>query len=976
MATIGLTMLVKNCADTLEPLLENISPYFDQRIIVLGGKSKDKTAKIARKYATEVVPFDWQKDYAAGRNLGLDKVQTDFWFWVDGDDRVDGIEHIPRLLEHMEKNDLGRLDLVYHYSYDEYGHPTASHTRERILRTDLGWRWRDRIHEHAWTEAPHRAGFEKGVAICHQRKGTANLPERLELLLLMEANGEGTPSRRTMLLGDIYACMNDWEKALERFASYPAAQGSDVEHWHCCLMAADCNLQLGRAAEAHSWAMVAVDMAPQFRESWVRMAMSCWDGEQDADKTLEFCKLAEQAEPGPLVTFRSEEDYLNNLWDAQYRAFAQKGDWIEAAAVTRQAVERWPKHTAWREMANVCQEERRRAAVIDAIGGQVDYLLRRYDSERAMKVLGDGLPVPVLEDPRIKALRRRVEKRLSPLQSEGAYRDFYDDDLVRPYCPEWLEEPFARWAWVIDRLKDTGAKTICEVGCACGEFCVHAAKAGINVVGIDISRVNLAQSWDNAVKTGVEKSCAFVHRPLIDLPKTGWRFDAVTCMEVLEHLPAEELSHALDDLDSVADHVFITVPAEYISYGPGLEDKKYVGAHVREFSVDDLRRLVGSDRCIRNLYHVAQPNAFSTAYANIVMEYESKAIPARPKVALYLGPSPEYWEPGWEIDKGMGGSETATVAMARELDKRGYDVTVFAEANGVWDGVNYLPNDRVSADVHYDLFVSSRRPGLPIVPNANHVWLWEHDVAYPELTSELADQFEKILVLSEWHKGYAEKVSPFLNGKLARTSNGIMPELFSPNGHRQRHRFIYCSSPDRGLDILLGWWPKIREMWPDAELHTYYGWQYFPSDTQATQWKNAVTQLLNQPGVEWHGRTGQKELAKEFLRTQFWLYPSFHRTGADWDETFCITALEAQAAGCIPVTRPVAALPERLIYPECLVDSLDVEPFLERLRWWDELPAAEVKERRRKMRAYALKQTWGQVADQWIEMSTAGVREG
>ena len=110
-------------------------------------------------------------------------------------------------------------------------------------------------------------------------------------------------------------------------------------------------------------------------------------------------------------------------------------------------------------------------------------------------------------------------------------------------------------------------------------------------------------------------------------------------------------------------------------------------------------------------------------------------------------------------------------------------------------------------------------------------------------------------------------------------------------------------------------------------------------------------------------------------RSQFWLYPSFHRTGQDWAETFCITALEAQAAGCIPVTRPIAALPERLLYPECLVDSLEVEPFLERLRWWDELPAAELRHRRRGMREYALKHTWAAVANQWERLASE-VKDG
>jgi glycosyltransferase involved in cell wall biosynthesis len=976
--TIALTMLVKDCAENLEGLLAEIAPYFDQRIFVLGGKSRDGTAKVAKKYATDLVRFDWCDDYAAARNAGLEKVATDFWFWLDGDDRVRGIDQLPRLLEHMEKQGLGRLDLQYEYAYDEYGHPTVIHTRERILRTKVGWRWRDRIHEHAWTDAEHRIGLEMGLVICHQRKADPNLPERLRLLNLMAANDEGNPARCTMLLGDVYACVEDWENALRYFSSYPLTGGSDVEHWHCCLMACNCLLKLNRPAEAHSWAMIAADIAPQFREGWLAMAMSAWDIEHDVNRVLRFCELAEKGEPCPLITFRADEEFLNNLWDAQHHAFVEAQDWLAAAQIAQKAHERWPKHKKWEDVAFICEEQARREAAVDAITAQVDYLVRRYDVCRARKLLDETIPAPFADHPRITVLRDRIDRRLALLKNDQTYRRYYEAIDQSGYVDEWQTVPFARWSWVIDRLVASGATTICEVGSSGGEFCLHAARAGLRVIGIDISRLCLRVAWDRVVEAGLRDSCGFICKGLLELTDSGWHFDAVTCMEVLEHLPPKDLERALDALDSVTNHVFITVPAEFVSPAPGLGDKTYIHGHVREFNLYELRQLVGPRRRIRNLFKVADPRLALVAYANVVLEYETGNIP-RPKVAFYLGPSPEYWEPTWATEMGMGGSETAVAAMAKELDKRGYDVTVFAEANGIWDGVNYLPHNRVSDDVHYDLFVSSRRPGLPIVPNADHVWLWEHDTGYPELTSETLENFEKVLVLSEWHKKHTEKGWPFVNGKIAVTSNGIMPELFSPNGRRQRHQFIFCSSPDRGLDVLLGWWPKIREMWPDAELHAYYGWQYYDSgdaDAEAKLWKAHLVELLDQPGVRWHGRIGQKELARELGRSQFWLYPTFHRTGTDWHETFCITALEAQAAGCIPITRPIAALPERLIYPECLVDSLEVEPFLERLKWWDELPPADLKERRRRMRAYALKQTWGRVADQWItELSTADVRE-
>lgn len=965
--TLALTMLVKDCAENLEALLAEIAQYFDQCIFVLGGKSRDGTARIARKYG-EAIPFEWCDDYAAARNAGLEHVKTDFWFWVDGDDRVRNADKLPDLVQLMDFRSLGRLDLPYEYAYDEYGRPSVVHTRERLLRTSLGWRWEDRIHEHAWTDAPHQIGLEQGVVIEHRRREAANLDERLRLLKLMEAKDEGKRARRTMLLGDVYASLSDWPNALEHYAAYPAAEGSDVEHWHCCLMASHALLKMERPVEAHSWAMIAADMAPQFREGWLMMAMSSWDMERDSVRVLEFCRLAEQAEPCPMLTFRADEEFQNNLWDTQYRAYAQAGEWENAAEVTSKAAERWPKSSAWQEIFAVCVEELRRHKAVNALAALTDYMLRRQDAEGAERLL-NAVPAPLEEDRRIKTLRQAVDTRLAVIREPAVYDRFYQCEHT--YCDEWLNDhPFARWAWVIERLKKAGAKTIGEIGCAGGEFCIHAARTGLNVVGADVSKPSLALAQRRAQEQGLAERCLFLEAALSDLPGTGWRFDAVTCMELLEHLPAGELTKALDWLSSVSDHIFITVPAEYVSHAPGLSDKAYVAAHVREFTIDRLRRLIGTERTIINLFRLGDKNVKDTAFGNFIAEVECQPAQTERRAAFYLGNSPEYWEPSQVETTGLGGSETAVVRMAQELCDRGYAVTVFAEANGVWDGVEYLPHDRLSRQQHYELFVSSRRPALPIVPDADHIWLWEHDVGYPELTEERAQGFERVLVLSDWHRNFTEQGWPFLNGKATVTANGITPELFSAHRRRQRHRFVYCSSPDRGLDVLLGWWPAIRDMWPDAELHAYYGWQYFDSndaDAQAKAWKEKVAGLLDQPGVHWHGRIGQEELAREMARAQFWLYPSFHRTGVDWLETFCITALEAQAGGCIPITRPVGALPERLLFPkECLVEGLEVGPFLERLRWWDALCPDELRQRRAAMRAFALKHTWARVADGWL----------
>jgi len=146
--------------------------------------------------------------------------------------------------------------------------------------------------------------------------------------------------------------------------------------------------------------------------------------------------------------------------------------------------------------------------------------------------------------------------------------------------------------------------------------------------------------------------------------------------------------------------------------------------------------------------------------------------------------------------------------------------------------------------------------------------------------------------------------------KMLVSGDGIhswVPELQEP----QKHRLIWASSPDRGLDVLLTWWPAILKKWKDAELHVFYGWNNYDQMMQMypemATFKEHVLKLLAQPGVTLHGRIGQKELAAEFAKSQFWVYPSIRADGKDWHETYCITAMEAQANGCIPSCGPWGA---------------------------------------------------------------------
>jgi glycosyltransferase involved in cell wall biosynthesis len=103
-------------------------------------------------------------------------------------------------------------------------------------------------------------------------------------------------------------------------------------------------------------------------------------------------------------------------------------------------------------------------------------------------------------------------------------------------------------------------------------------------------------------------------------------------------------------------------------------------------------------------------------------------------------------------------------------------------------------------------------------------------------------------------------------------------------------------------------WPEIKQAFPNATLDCCYGWDTFlqlaGDNPERMEWYRSMVTLLKQPGITEHGRLGKKQLAEVRKSCGIWAYP------ADFQEINCITALDVQSDGLVPVTMSLAALQE------------------------------------------------------------------
>lgn len=350
----------------------------------------------------------------------------------------------------------------------------------------------------------------------------------------------------------------------------------------------------------------------------------------------------------------------------------------------------------------------------------------------------------------------------------------------------------------------------------------------------------------------------------------------------------------------------------------------------------------------------------------------------KPLLCFYLGYSNAY-DPGFMIY----GSEIAAKCLAREFTKD-YRVTfveVPAKSQGeIEPGIFRLPAflyNQYQTVNNTDVLIVSRYLAafMEHTIRANKVFLWAHDIIFSPAWQQSFPSNGKFFVenldssisgyvgLTEWHKRLLSVIySGLPEKKIHVIGNGLQIENFdfSEKVERIPYRLIWTSSPDRGLDDLIEMVHILHKEYPQIELYVYRGKECF----EASKMNHLITEMDNCNYIHYGGRIDPKEIAREFCKSDIWFYPT-HFT-----ETYCISAIEAQLAGCVCVCSNIAALGETVGNRGFLlkqparsrafkIEALDT---MRKVLQMDREPL------RKPAIKWAKEQTWANRADMWRKM--------
>lgn len=283
---------------------------------------------------------------------------------------------------------------------------------------------------------------------------------------------------------------------------------------------------------------------------------------------------------------------------------------------------------------------------------------------------------------------------------------------------------------------------------------------------------------------------------------------------------------------------------------------------------------------------------------------------SRPVLVLHTGTR-------WDIDtyEGASGSEYMAVNICKVLSKK-YNIIMFVNdiKNKTMNGINYMNSSEYEnflRKYYVDILIVSRfTKNLYYFDNIEKVFLWLHDtLPIGDSFQTHSTKFKGVLTLCNWHKELFCQQYGFPENWVHITRNGIDLSRFNKDVEKTPLRFIYTSSPLRGLDNLIDIFPKILARYPTASLYIFAESHLISSAT-----KNIIK---NYPQIQINDRLDQDKLAEEFLKSDIWLYPT------NFKETYCITALEAQYSRVLCATYKIGSLPEIIGNRGILADGED-----------------------------------------------------
>jgi protein O-GlcNAc transferase len=307
------------------------------------------------------------------------------------------------------------------------------------------------------------------------------------------------------------------------------------------------------------------------------------------------------------------------------------------------------------------------------------------------------------------------------------------------------------------------------------------------------------------------------------------------------------------------------------------------------------------------------------------------------------------FDSGWEYsldtpyNSPLGGTQSAICFFLEEMANNGHEIYLFNKRNtdeiirGVihvdaskWQ--SYITANKIVLDIIIVSCIPTEVVHLKLLLNEplTMFCLWTgHDIDQPPsklLTdTKLVDLIDLFIFVSDWQRlRYLEKYN-ISYSKTLILRNGIgkpFEQFLNMPITKNINSMSYCSIPWRGLNLLVPIYKKVKERQTNASLKIFSGMNIYKQQENPA----IFNEFKQMDSVTCSYGVSQTQLANELYNIDYLSYPN------TFQETSCITVLQAMACGCIVITSNLGALKETMgglnEYIDINIFQIDIEKYV------------------------------------------------
>lgn len=149
MKKLAVLVLTKNEEKNIKPLVENLNGCADEIIIIDSG-STDNTVPLAESLGAKVAFRQWDNDFSAQRNFGLNQTTADYVLYIDADERLSPelLAEVKKVLESNEEKQYSFMRRIEAFNFNYKNGIFAPDEVTRFFPRDKV-RWENKVHERA-----------------------------------------------------------------------------------------------------------------------------------------------------------------------------------------------------------------------------------------------------------------------------------------------------------------------------------------------------------------------------------------------------------------------------------------------------------------------------------------------------------------------------------------------------------------------------------------------------------------------------------------------------------------------------------------------------------------------------------------------------------------------------------------------------------------------------------------------------------